>query len=136
ENFNPQHRGIFTYNHFIGNWRLLARASYYGEFVSSDYSGDPTPRGASGTGYTIDCAGPAYNDQCVDGDWIFDVEAAYSFNENWTAVLGAQNVADNFGPVDEDNLDGTIGSGNTYLTGTPWGFDGGFWYFRLRADFD
>ncbi len=136
ENFNPQHRGIFTYNHFIGNWRLLARASYYGEFVSSDYSGDPTPRGADGTGYTVDCAGPAYNDQCVDGDWIFDIEAAYSFNENWTAVVGAQNVGDNFGPVDEDNLDGTIGSGNTYLTGTPWGFDGGFWYFRLRADFD
>ena len=136
ENFNPKNRGIFTYNHFIGDFRLLARASYYGEWVSSDYSGDPTPRGPNGAGYTIDCAGPAYNDQCVDGEWIFDLEAAYSFNENWTAVIGAQNVADNFGPVDEDNLDGTIGSGNTYNTGTPWGFDGGFWYLRLRADFD
>jgi len=137
ENFNPEHRGIFTYNHFLGDsWRFLVRASYYGEWVDADWSGDPTDRGPQGTGYTIDCDPSQFRDQCVDGQWLFDVEAAYTFADNWTAILGAQNVADEFGPIDQDNLDGTIGSGNTYLTGTPWGFDGGFWYFRVRADFE
>ncbi len=26
ENFNPQHRGVFTYNHFINDFRFLVRA--------------------------------------------------------------------------------------------------------------
>ena len=38
--------------------------------------------------------------------------------------------------TEQDNLDGTIGIGNTYATESPWGFDGGFWYLRLRADFE
>jgi iron complex outermembrane receptor protein len=50
-------------------------------------------------------------------------------------VLGAQNLFDEKGPVDDDNKSGTIGSGNHYDTSTPWGFDGGFWYLRLRAEF-
>jgi len=137
ENFNPEHRGIFTYNHFLGdNWRFLVRASYYDDWVSSSFSSDPTPRGPDGTNYTLDCNPQNFNDKCYDGDWIFDVEAAYSFNQTWSAVVGAQNVGDNNGPIDQDNLDGTIGSGNTYDTGTPFGFDGGFWYVRLRADFE
>jgi iron complex outermembrane recepter protein len=136
ENFNPKNRGIFTYNHFLGDWRFLVRASYYDEWVNSSYSGDPTPRGANGTGYTLDCNPSNFNDKCYGAEWVFDLEAAYSFNENWSAIVGAQNVGDNFGHIDQDNLDGTIGSGNTYDTGNPFGFDGGFWYFRLRADFE
>jgi iron complex outermembrane receptor protein len=145
ENYNPANRGIFTYNHFLNDWRFLVRASYYDEWISSDFSGDPTPRGDDGTGYTVDCAstpntGPSgglnFNDLCYPDHWIFDVEAAYSFMDNWTAVVGVQNVADEFGPVDKNNLDNTIGSGNTYATSTPFGFEGGFWYFRLRADFE
>ncbi len=34
------------------------------------------------------------------------------------------------------HADGTIGSGNTFEQGNHIGQDGGFWYFRLRADFD
>lgn len=135
ENFNPQHRGIFTYNHFVGDsWRFLLRASYYDDWVNSGFSSDPTPRGPDGTGYTLNCG--VNQDKCYDSDWVFDVEAAYSFNERWQAIVGVQNLADNFGPVDLNNLDGTIGSGNTYDTGNPFGFDGGFWYVRLRADFE
>jgi iron complex outermembrane receptor protein len=42
ENENPQHRGIFTYNHYVGNLRLLARASWYGDWQEGGYSSDPT----------------------------------------------------------------------------------------------
>ncbi|MGH8167072.1 MAG: TonB-dependent receptor plug domain-containing protein, partial [Woeseiaceae bacterium] len=136
ENFNPKNRGIFTYNHFLNSWRFLARASYYGEWTVGSFSGDPTDPGPNGTNYTMDCVQANFNDKCYDAEWLYDLEAAYSFNDTWTAVVGAQNIFDEFGPIDQDNLDGTIGSGNTYDTQSPYGFDGGFWYLRLVADFE
>ncbi len=135
ENFNPEHRGIFTYNHFINNFRFLVRASYYDDWTVADWEDDPTDRGTDGTGFTIDCTAGLFRDNCYDGAWIFDIEAAYTFADRWTAVVGAQNVADDFGPRDIDNLDGTINSGNAFTTSSPFGFDGGFWYARLRVDF-
>ncbi|MEX2496846.1 MAG: TonB-dependent receptor [Woeseia sp.] len=145
ENYNPSTRGIFTYNHYLNDWRFLVRASYYDDWIVGNWSGDPTPRGADGTGYTIDCAsrpnsgpsgGVVFNDLCYPDHWIFDVEAAYDVTDNWTAVVGVQNLFDEFGPVDKNNLDNTFGSGNTYATSVPFGFEGGFWYFRVRADFE
>jgi len=130
ENFNPRNRGIFTYNHYVGGFRFLARASFYDEWVDGDFGGDNP---ADPRNYTISCI--AGDDKCYGSEWILDLEAAYTFNEKWSVIVGAQNIADNFGPIDSDNLDGTIGQGTTYDTGTPFGSDGGFWYFRLRADF-
>ena len=144
EHYNPNTRGIFTYNHFLGDFRFLVRASYYDDWISSDFSTDPTDRGPDGTGYTIDCAstpntGPSgglnFNDLCYPDHWVFDVEAEYRFMDNWAAIVGAQNVFDEYPPIDKNNLDNTIGSGNTYATSSPFGFEGGFWYVRLRADF-
>ena len=145
ENYNPRTRGVFTYNHFLNDFRFLVRASYFDDRVSSDFSDDPTDRGPNGTGYTIDCAstpntGPSggllFNDHCYPDAWLFDVEAAWSFTDNWTAIIGAQNVFDEYPPIDKNNLDNTISSGNTYSTSSPFGFEGGFWYLRLRADFE
>jgi len=148
ENFNPSNRGIITYNHFVNNFRFLVRASWFDSWVDSDYSGDPTWwRNNGGTvpvpNYTQDCAGIAlpnggtdYRDKCYDGQWIFDLEGAYTFADKYTVVLGMQNVADTGGPVDLDHADLTIGSGNNYAGSTPWDYNGGFWYLRLRADFE
>ena len=131
ENFNPKHRGIFTYNHYIGGFRFLARASFYDSWITGDYS-DDSP--ANAVNYTIDCTIP--RDKCYDSEWVFDLEGAYTFNDTWSVILGAMNVADNNGPIDQDHADGTIGSGNTFEQGNHIGQDGGFWYFRLRAEFD
>jgi hypothetical protein len=51
-------------------------------------------------------------------------------------VLGANNILDEAGPLDQANLDGTIGSGNTYEQGTPFGYEGGFYYARFRVELD
>jgi iron complex outermembrane receptor protein len=116
------------------------RGSYYDGWVNSQIGGgDTTPRGPDGTGYTIDCAIGA--DDCYDGSWIFDLEAAYTINEMFTVAIGADNVFDEPGAFDHANLNpdgslGTIGSGNAYADTTPWGIDGGFWYLRLSATFD
>jgi iron complex outermembrane receptor protein len=156
ENENPQHRGIFTYNHFIGNWRFMARASFYDEWADGNFSGDPSfvvptvggepTEGLFSPNYTQDCVGvpimfagqPAidYNDECYDSEWIFDIEAGYTFNDTWSVIAGVQNLADEFGPLDKANADGGVGLGSKYETEGPFGFDGGFWYFRVRADFE
>lgn len=135
ENFNPQNRGVFSYNHFIGDFRFLARANYYDDWVSGDWSGDPTARGANGTGYTIDCSIALQRDQCYSGETIFDAEAAYTFNDNYSIIFGANNIFDQEAPIDTDNLDGTIGSGNTFTGTSPWGIEGAFYYARFRVDF-
>jgi iron complex outermembrane receptor protein len=150
ENFNPQHRGIFTYNHFLGNFRFLARASYYDSWMDADYAGDPTWWDNSGgtspdPNYTIDCSftpntgasgGVNVQDKCYDSEWILDLEVGYTFAEKYTAILGIMNAADTGGPLDQDHLDNTVGSGNEPTTTTPWDWGGSFWYLRLRADFD
>jgi iron complex outermembrane receptor protein len=139
ENFNPENRGIFTINHTIGDFRFMTRFSYYDEWTNAeDTDSDPSTINPDGsidnTNYNIVCG--INLDKCYDDEWIVDVEASYTMNDRYTFTVGAQNVLDESGPEDLDNKDGTIGSGNKYDTGSPFGFDGGFWYLRLRADFE
>ncbi|MEZ5559338.1 MAG: TonB-dependent receptor [Pseudomonadales bacterium] len=134
ENYNPENRGIFTINHLVGDLRLMVRASFYDDWIEGSYSGDPAFV-AGTTKYNTDCN----FDNCYDGAWIFDAEASYTFNDTYTFIVGAQNFTDDFGPKDKDNT-ATGGlsnsSGSRYETGTPWGYDGGFYYFRIRAELD
>ena len=136
ENFNSRNRAVVTYNHFIGNFRFLARARYYDDWIDADWSGDPTDRGPNGNNVTIDCTAGLFRDNCYSGSTLFDLEAAYTFAEKYSFIVGAQNVADENGPLDIDNSDGTVGSGNTYTDSTPFGYEGGFYYVRFRAQFD
>ena len=128
ENLNPENRGVFTYNHFVNDFRFLARLSFYDDWVNSDFSDDTTDRGPDGTGYTIDCT----EDDCYDGEWILDLEAAYTLADRYTIAVGANNVLDEDGRDDIDARD----FGNLYTDTTPWGIEGGFWYVRVRAEFD
>lgn len=138
ENQNPENRLVLTYNHYFDNFRFLVRASWFDDWVNSqsNLGDDPTPRGPDGTGYTINCAAPGYNDHCYSGATILDIEAAYTFAERYTLAVGADNVTDEPGRDDIFNLGGSIDSGNAYTDTTPWGIDGGFWYVRLTAEFD
>jgi iron complex outermembrane receptor protein len=135
ENYNPENRGVFTYNHFYNDFRFLARASYYDDWTVGDWSGDPTVRGPKGTNYALDCGAGLFRDNCYNGETIFDVEAAYTWNDHYTFVLGANNVFDQEAPKDIDNSDGTFDSGNTYTGSSPWGVEGAFYYARVRVDF-
>ena len=40
ENRNPHNRGVFTYNHFLNDFRFLVRARYYDDWVAADWSDD------------------------------------------------------------------------------------------------
>ena len=133
ENQNPQNRGVFTYNHFLNDFRFLARLRTYDDWIDSGWSGDTTSRGPNGLGYTINCG---FNtDNCYSGESVVDLEAAYTWNSNYTFVVGANNAFDQDAAINQNNLDGTIGSGGLYAGSTPWGTEGSFYYARVRVDF-
>ena len=133
ENQNPQNRGVFTYNHFLNDFRFLARLRTYDDWIDSGWSGDTTARGANGLGYTINCG---FNtDNCYSGENVVDLEAAYTWNSNYTFVVGANNAFDQDAALDQTNLDGTVGNGSLYAGSTPWGTEGAFYYARVRVDF-
>ena len=142
ENYNPENRLVFTANHMIGNFRFLFRANMYddwvdanlGDYDADDDSGDiaHTP---GFTDYSIECDG---GDFCYKGKWVFDMEAAYTFNDRYTVVVGGMNIFDQGGAKDLNNSAGpdfSDNSGQKYSESTHWGINGGFWYLRFRADF-
>jgi len=103
----PVTRWYLTGVHDTGNWRFLARLSYYDDWT------DPSNTPA--------------NDITFGDEYVLDVEASYTFNDRYTIVVGAQNVLDEF-PDRELNL------GYTYPEASPLGFNGGFYYARIRVD--
>lgn len=136
ENFNPKTRSVVTANHLMGNWRFLVRASWYDEWIDGDYSGDPFHPDGATTTFRIDCT--MDHDNCYDGEWLLDIEGAYTITQNMTIILGVQNVLDNFGPDDLNNTSTNSrlsnSAGSRYATTSPFGVDGGLWYVRFRAD--
>ena len=103
----PETRYNLQANHHMGDWRFLARVSYYDDWYDSE----------DGNTY--------------DGKTLVDLEAAYNFNENLTVVLGAQNA---FDETPDENPGARSGVGNRYSQFSPFGFNGSFWYLRVKYD--
>ncbi|MCB1044124.1 MAG: TonB-dependent receptor [Acidobacteria bacterium] len=105
----PENRWNLSVNHTFGEaFRVLGRLSYFdGWFDSED--------------------GETY-----DGDYIFDTELGYTFNHKFSVILGAQNLFDTF---PEENPGARSGVGNLYSQFTPFGFNGGYYYARLKYEF-
>lgn len=105
----PETRYNLTVNHRIGDaWRVLGRISYYDDWFDSE-------------------DGNVYG-----GEHLVDLEAAYAVNENLTLVVGGQNV---FDTTPEENPGARSGVGNLYSQFSPFGFNGAFYYARLKYDF-
>ena len=101
----PRNRWNVQANHASGAWRLLGRASYFGDWYDSEdgetYAGAPT----------------------------FDAEVSYALSESATFTAGGQNV---FNRVPRENPGAASGVGNRYSQFTPWGFNGAFVYARVN----
>jgi len=104
----PDTRWNLTANHKMDNGlRFLGRLSYYDDWFDSE----------DGASY--------------DGEYIVDLEVAYTLNENTTFVLGGQNAFDTF-PGENG---GARDVGNRYSQYTPFGFNGAFYYARIKYNF-
>jgi len=132
EHFNPRNRLNLSATHTMGDFRFLVRASFYDDCVDPDTaSGIAKPICVD---FSETARNPSGTDECYDSEWVVDVEAAYTFNENYTIIIGAQNVFDNTPGRDYDSSVGSS-SGQIYTSSSPFGQDGGFWYARVRAEF-
>ena len=112
ENMLPKARTVITANHYFGNWRFTGRMSYWGAWEVQD-SGTPRP------------------DE-YGAEALFDLEAAYTLDNGLTFLLAAQNLFDAY---PDEHPRGRTDSGQGFHEHSPFGFNGGYWYLRLRYDF-
>lgn len=102
----PETRATLTGNHrATDKLRLLGRVSFYDHWFDSE-------------------DGAVYS-----GKVLFDAEGTYSFNREFSIVLGGQNV---FDETPDENVGARAGVGNLYSQFSPFGFNGSFWYARLK----
>jgi iron complex outermembrane receptor protein len=105
----PTTRAAFAVTHTINKLKLLGRVSTYSGWYDLDDS------------YSYD-----------GGHVLVDVEAAYTLRKALTLVVGAQNILNHY---PDENPGARAGVGNLYSQYTPFGFNGAFWYGRIRYDF-
>ncbi len=103
----PETRYNISANHNTGDWRFLARVSYYDDWYDSE------------------------DGNVYDGEFLVDLEGAYRINDNLGVVLGAQNA---FDTTPDENPGAASGVGNRYSQFSPFGFNGAFWYLRVTYD--
>ena len=104
----PETRYNLTANHTTGDWSMLARLSYFDDWYDSE----------DGNSY--------------GGEFLVDAEAAYHWNESVTFTLGAMNL---FDTTPEENPGAADGVGNRYSQFSPFGFNGAYYYARVRYEF-
>lgn len=124
----PADRGILTINHSIHDWRFQIRGSYYGGWV----------RGERGIEDAIPVCtdirpNPPGTDECYGDEFVVDIETAYTFNDRFRLIVGADNVFDTFPEFEYDFPDRSFGL--KYPRRSPIGYHGGYWYVRLRGEF-
>ena len=107
EQMTPDTRWNLSANHMMGDWRMLARISYYGDWYDS------------GEGFVY------------PGENVVDLELAYNINDNSSVMVGGNNVLDEAG----DTLHNINSYGNLYSTQAPMGFSGAFWYAKYSYNF-
>jgi len=108
EEMSPDTRYNVSANHMMDNWRFLARASYFGDWYDSN------------------------QELVYSGEYVVDLELAYTINDNSSVMVGGNNVFDEAG----DKLhDGAAGAGNIYSEFAPMGFSGAFWYAKYSYNF-
>lgn len=121
EDTTPDTRFNLSANHMMENLRLLARVSYYDEWYDS---------------FENDVFG---TNAVFNSEYIIDLEAEYTINDNSSILIGANNVLDNSGQkaTDVNNLGFNSATilGNTYSQYAPMGVSGGFTYVRYRYTF-
>ncbi len=111
ENQLPAHRSVITTTWDYQQFQTLLRLNYYDGWQDLTFGelGD------------------------FDGKWLVDAAFSVDFSEHYRVTVGADNVFDTY-PDDETNSVLRF-LGATRPISSPFGFNGGFWYARVSADF-
>jgi len=109
EQGRPDSRFTLTWNHTQGKWRLMARARHYGEHYDAPANEAPQA---------------FYPDPSL----LFDFEVAVDATDSVSVLFGLQNAFDEY---PSKNPTGQV-LGLVYPEQSPFGFNGGFYYFRAQ----
>lgn len=124
-NLAPHDVAHFSANYTQGKWSLTARENYYGSWINqADYGTGPN--------------GP----QVFSAKATTDLDVTYSFAKQFALTVGANNLFNTFPdklnstsqtiyPITGGGPDGQVYPRN----GGPFGFNGGFWYVRVKTSF-
>ncbi|MBZ0114677.1 MAG: TonB-dependent receptor [Thermoanaerobaculia bacterium] len=105
----PETRFNVSVNHnFTDRFRGLARVSYYDEWFDSE------------------------DGQVYGGKNLLDLEASFDVTKSIEFSIGGQNVLDE---TPDENPGARAGVGNQYSQFSPFGFNGAFYYGRLKFKF-
>lgn len=109
EQGRPESRLTASWNHTQGAWRFMARARHYGGYYDA-----PTNDGSVAF----------YPEPSL----LFDVEAAVDATDSVSLLVGLQNAFDEYPTT---NPHGEV-AGLIYPEQSPFGFNGGYYYFRAQ----
>ena len=115
----PENRALLTFDYSSGGFfGGLLRLNYYDSWTTT--AGLFSPGDAS--------------DQYSYGEAVLvDLEARFTFAERFTVAVGGENIFDEFPDEEQDPTSQFLGVKNALTS--PFGFNGGFYYLRLSADF-
>ena len=108
----PRWRGTLGASHERGRLALSGRLRLYGPFTSIYYAFDLASA------------------QEVDAHALLDAEVAVRITDGLTLAIGAENLFDTYPPRTGERDGASVGL--PYLRRSPFGFDGGYYYARLR----
>ncbi|AOR79706.1 TonB-dependent receptor plug domain-containing protein [Novosphingobium resinovorum] len=127
ENLAPKHRAVFNASWTLDNLSFTVRENYYSSWTSAQDYGQTNgvPNQVFGSKFTT------------------DLELSYTFADHFTLAVGAQNFTDEkpdrLAPTSSVAiypLTGGTSDGQVYpRNGGPFGFNGGFYYTRLRVKY-
>jgi len=114
----PKNRAVLSFDYTLERFSASARVNYYGSWS--------TTGGLFGNGDASDAV--SYSSKT-----LLDLEGRYRFNDNYSVALGGENVFNTY-PDKEKN--GTLQFlGVKYALTSPFGFNGAFWYLRVKAEY-
>ena len=105
----PRTRAALALNQTIDKLRLMGRVSTYSGWYDADDA------------FSYD-----------GGHVLVDAEAAYMVGKRAQLVVGGTNI---FNHYPDENPGARAGVGNLYSQYTPFGFNGAFWYARIKVDY-
>ena len=118
ENQVPKNRATLSFDYALGRIDAVARVNYYG--------GWKTTGGLFGNGDASDAV--SYN-----GKALLDLEARYKFNDTFSFAVGGDNVFNTYPGKEKNGVLQFLGA--QYAITSPFGFNGSFWYVRVKANF-
>jgi iron complex outermembrane recepter protein len=134
ENLAPHHRANFQANWTMGGFTVNAAEHYYSSWrAESDYPAVLRAQQIAG----------APLGQLFGSKFTTDLDLSYTFADHYTLTIGANNLF-NTKPdkitaskaIDIYTVTNSLSDGQVYpRNGGPFGFNGGFWYARVKIKY-